>query len=100
MPIEINQKIGSDGKIVQTYKNSNGVLYRFTPETGDLEVSMHSSDLEILLAQIGEIPEEGKDIKLQIPTGFLTFENVKKIESIPGLEKGYLIEIKYQSKGN
>ncbi len=101
MPLDINQEIGLDGEIVQTYKNNSGVLYRFIPETGDLEISMHPSDLEILLVQIGEIPAEGKDIALQIPAGFLTFKNVKKIGQIPGLKKDeYLVEMKYQSKGN
>lgn len=75
-------------------------LYDFNQETGVLQVSMSPSDLEILLEQIGNIPEEGKDLVFPTPIGEpARFKSVKKIESIPGIkENDYMMKISPSKK--
>jgi len=72
-------------------------MYNFNPETGILQISMSSSDLEILLQQVGEIPESGMDLRLQLPLPFgvdgpAMFLNVKRIESIPGVKRDHMFK--------
>lgn len=72
-------------------------LYNFNPETGVLQVSMSSEDLELLGQQIGEIPETGKDLVLPIPYGIegpARFKGVRSIEPMPEVKEGeYLITL-------
>jgi len=70
-------------------------LYDFDQETGVLQVSMSPGDLEKLIDNLGELPPEGKDLAFPTPIGEQArFKSVKKIESIPGLEKDeYIIKI-------
>ncbi len=77
-----------------TREEINGqTLYNFNPESGILQISMSLGDLEILLRKVGKIPEDGKDIEIQLPLPFgvdgpARFQGVKRIESLPGIEEG------------
>ncbi len=66
---------------------SSKMLYEFDETRGILQVVPNM--LECLLKDIGELPQEGKDLTL--PTMYYgertTFKNVKKVESIPGLKE-------------
>jgi len=74
-------------------------LYDFNPETGVLQVSMRPGDLEMLMEQIGEIPENGRDLVLPTPfVGPARFKGVKRIESISNLkENEYLMKLQKPS---
>lgn len=63
--------------------------YEFDSEKGILRINASESDLEKMLAKIGNIPEQG--ISLTMPLPFMQgeahyFSGVKKIERIPNEE--------------
>jgi len=73
-------------------------VYRFDEKTGVLQLSMSASDIEILVGEIGDLPEEGREIQLPAPpivgTRPVVFKGVKKIESISKEEgDSYLLRI-------
>lgn len=111
-----------DSRVIQTrYEIDGEKLYEFDPKTGVLQISMSPEDVEFLLEEIDEIPEEGKTLTLPTPLspdispylpevkfknfssreydgpiadGPARFQGVKKIESIPNLkEEDYLMEL-------
>ena len=55
-------------------------VYEFDRETGVLQVSMSPDNLSSLQRLIGIVPEDGRDIELPSPLGYIA--NFKKVKSI------------------
>ena len=104
MQLFVEEELSPDKERVHVYRIDNKRLFEFYQQTRTLKISIDSGDLEILLAQIREIPPQGKDIRLEMPEGFrgnLIFRDVRRIEQITGLEKSdYLYKMRYQSLNN
>ncbi len=82
---------------VTTNIQMNGqTLYAFNPETGVLQASMSPSDLEVMLKDMGPIPEDGRTFVLDMPfmDGPAHFPGLRRIEPTPLAEgQRYLIRI-------
>jgi hypothetical protein len=81
MPLE---EYGSG--VLREIKIGDRVLYIFNTDTRMLNVSISPGNLEILLREIGEIPDKGKDLIMpEIDGHYIFFSKVRKIEVISGL---------------